>query len=689
MDFFAQIDPEDSALGGKACSLARLRVQGLRTPEAFVLRDELFRALRVGGPELPAGLDEAGLDALDAAGAALDAAPFPPGFTEALSARLAATGAARFSVRSSFAGEDEPTALSAGVYQSQVDVAAAEVTQAVRTVLRSALSPAALAYAHAHHRSLAAPPVAVLIHPFCEGSASGVAAFDPGTAGGPLVVAQQGVPSEAAVQTIERTVLHLTTHVGPSEIEWVARGDEVTFLQLRPYRAPTPAPPWPGFAELPPGESPATWRWDAAHNPLPLSPAQQGLVELVDARCQIGIRQRTLGGYLFWAPGGPAPTRRLTAEAARSAFDVLHGEADAKAAALGPEPALEDALALFLFVYDSLFGAIQPAARRGRQALDSFLAKNRPEARSLIPVLLAEVPSLATLRRHRAQQLAAASTDTARASARAAYIALFGNEAPVWDVAVPTHEEVPERLSTDGTFTAAPPYPRWQQTAHEIRTTLPKSVHAAWDQILATARHCMALGEDDDWLYARIQSVVRRALLTLGRRLTAAGALAAPDDIFFLPLALSRALAIGATPPADLRAQAAAGKASAQAALATPPPVAGLRPFGSHSRPVLRGFGTGGRAVGRVTLHVPQRSGALPSDAVLVAPTLLPTALPLVAARALVIDTGGPLDHVAAQARERGLPAVVGVKDASRVLREGELVMVDADLGVVIRLSSD
>src|SRR5262249_56914582 len=102
-----------------------------------------------------------------------------------------------------------------------------------------------------------------------------------------------------------------------------SRGDSVTFLQLRPYQPPPPAAPWPGWSELPPGEDARAWRWDAAHNPLPLSDAQEGLVALVEARCRVGFRQRVLGRYLFWAPGGQAPTRVLAAAEPSTAFHDL------------------------------------------------------------------------------------------------------------------------------------------------------------------------------------------------------------------------------------------------------------------------------------------------------------------------------------------------------------------------------
>ena len=71
----------------------------------------------------------------------------------------------------------------------------------------------------------------------------------------------------------------------------------------------------------------------------------------------------------------------------------------------------------------------------------------------------------------------------------------------------------------------------------------------------------------------------------------------------------------------------------------------------------------------------------------LVARTLLPTELPLLAPAAIVVETGGALDHVAAQARERGIPAVVGAAGACRALRDGDQVLVDADAGLVVRLA--
>jgi rifampicin phosphotransferase len=52
-------------------------------------------------------------------------------------------------------------------------------------------------------------------------------------------------------------------------------------------------------------------------------------------------------------------------------------------------------------------------------------------------------------------------------------------------------------------------------------------------------------------------------------------------------------------------------------------------------------------------------------------------------AAALVTDTGSAYSHSAVVAREYALPAVVGVGNATTVLRDGMLVEVDGDRGVV------
>lgn len=713
-----------ASIGGKARSLARLAAAGLTVPPAFAVDDALFRALfqALSRTDLPTRLNGPSLAALDRAAAALRAAPSPEGFAEELSAELTRVGASRWAVRSSCGAEDDPAGLGAGVFASLVDVPTAEVPAAIRTVLASALAAGAAAYALAHGGVIAASPVAVLVHPFVAGTATGIAASAPD--GEMLLQPTHGTLSPSTRAALEAALVGLVARQGPSEVEWVSDGDALTFLQLRPFRPKVTPAPWPGVAELPalrfatppgptgrPAETAPAWRWDAAHNPLPLSPAQAGLVALVEAQGVPGLQQAIAGGYLFYAVDPAAPLALSPAEA-RPAFDALSAELDQTLTTLGARPDLEAALAAYVAATVRLFGAIAPAARRARALLDDLLRFNLPEARARIPAVLADVPCVAQERRRLAAAIAQATDPDARRAAMAAYLARFGDESPAWDVAVPTYAEAPAALEAGLKAPAAPakgPDPvtpdvvPWQQAQAAVFGQLPRMARRAWKDAVPLARDAVAIGEDDDHLFARLQAVVRRALLAVGARLVAAGLLDDAADVFLLPLdgvrRLVRAFPVAAnTGPDDLRTIVRAARVRWEAQRKSPPPL------GPHVDGPVRGYGTGGRAIGRVvdtTEYLAQRvaadsasSASLDAsawgvtDAVLVATTLLPTELPLLAPAAIVVETGGPLDHVAAQARERGLPAVVGAAGATARLLPGTLVLVDADAGVVIPLDT-
>ena len=50
---------------------------------------------------------------------------------------------------------------------------------------------------------------------------------------------------------------------------------------------------------------------------------------------------------------------------------------------------------------------------------------------------------------------------------------------------------------------------------------------------------------------------------------------------------------------------------------------------------------------------------------------------------AIVADEGGIVSHAAITARELKKPCVIGTKFATQILRDGDLVEVDADNGIV------
>jgi|GEM_PF-2929646 len=71
-------------------------------------------------------------------------------------------------------------------------------------------------------------------------------------------------------------------------------------------------------------------------------------------------------------------------------------------------------------------------------------------------------------------------------------------------------------------------------------------------------------------------------------------------------------------------------------------------------------------------------------DEILVAPETMPDIMPAIRkAKAIVTDEGGSLSHASIVSRELGIPCVIGTKIATKVLRDGQMVEVDADKGVV------
>lgn len=92
-----------------------------------------------------------------------------------------------------------------------------------------------------------------------------------------------------------------------------------------------------------------------------------------------------------------------------------------------------------------------------------------------------------------------------------------------------------------------------------------------------------------------------------------------------------------------------------------------------------------GRASGAVrVLRSPAEGARLQAGEVLVAPMTSPDWVPTMRrAAAIVTDSGGMTCHSAIVSRELHIPAIVGARDATKVLRDGEVVTVDGGRGRV------
>ena len=239
--------------------------------------------------------------------------------------------------------------------------------------------------------------------------------------------------------------------------------------------------------------------------------------------------------------------------------------------------------------------------------------------------------------------------------------------------------------------------------ARERLVGFPEAVQAQFELLLDAARQGIVLQEDHNyWIDTHVIYEVRRVVLELGRRLAANGGLESPEDVFHLRVEELDDLS------ADLRAIVAERLAEMEAFshVASPPVIGSLPPgappddpisravikmFGGHPREsatpdVFYGMpGSPGVARGRVrVLRTLAEGEALEHGEILVAETTAPPWTPLFArAAAIVTDAGGILSHCAVVAREYSIPAVVGTKRATAVLRDGQLIEVDGTNGSV------
>jgi rifampicin phosphotransferase len=140
------------ALGGKGASLDRLGKLGFRVPPGFCLTTAAFRA------EPDPAVDAALADAVARLVTEVAGAGFEP----------------RFAVRSSALGEDGSAASYAGLHETELDVAPAEIAGAVRRCWASLWSPAATAYRQRRNLDTADDAMAVVVQALVPAEASAV-----------------------------------------------------------------------------------------------------------------------------------------------------------------------------------------------------------------------------------------------------------------------------------------------------------------------------------------------------------------------------------------------------------------------------------------------------------------------------------------------------------------------------------
>lgn len=195
--------------------------------------------------------------------------------------------------------------------------------------------------------------------------------------------------------------------------------------------------------------------------------------------------------------------------------------------------------------------------------------------------------------------------------------------------------------------------------------------------------------------WARACRAFRPPIVEIGRRLAGRGALERTEDVFFLRLEELRRFA-DLDPASTKRAVAARqeeyerlkGFRLPEGVFELPTQLLPAEPEAEGRVGQLAGLGVSpGTARGPARVLRDAAAAAelevQPGD-ILVLPVFDAPMGPLfVPAGGIVVETGGMLSHAAIVAREYGIPAVVGAKAATQVIRDGDIVTVDGDSGVV------
>jgi phosphohistidine swiveling domain-containing protein len=192
----------------------------------------------------------------------------------------------------------------------------------------------------------------------------------------------------------------------------------------------------------------------------------------------------------------------------------------------------------------------------------------------------------------------------------------------------------------------------------------------------------------------KLLTAMRKMLIELGKRLKEKNILKNEDDIFFLRYEEIMPVVKG-NADFDIHHVITARRAKYDKNCSVTPPDTVFGKFDpdnyvpdtidEHARE-LKGLGVSpGTATGtaRVILRADTDEQLL-ADEILVAPFTDPGWTPyFVPASAIVMDEGGIISHGSIVAREFGIPAVVNVGNATKIIKTGQKIYVDGDQGVV------
>ncbi|GII54153.1 hypothetical protein Pth03_25420 [Planotetraspora thailandica] len=656
-------------------------------------------------------------------------------------------GGGRFAVRSSAAAEDLAAASYAGLYETFLNVAPANVADAVRRCRASAHAERVTAYRHQQ----ADKSVAVLVQRMIDADAAGVAfTANPltGAHDETVITAVQGLGealvSGAAVGaewTVRQGRAELTTKTdgilnpdqvvevaelaqrvqerlgGPQDIEWAIEAGRLYLLQARPMTALPAAVTWD-----PPGSG--LWLRNFRVGewlPDPVTPLfADWLLKRIDEGFTTAIHDTAGAAVPFtyavvngWYYTRPTPSfSALPGALIKSHGRLLPFMVNALIRP-GRNPAAADHALLdrlYRHWQQELLPAYrhmadqQPASEASLADLAALVDKvGRMAGRHLWYLAVVggaawkmEACLTRFMERHQLGPvnsqilLRGLTRGHRRVPAHAVhsldwYHPIAGETMPLDTGSTRQDELLGERLAAE-------------RTCHDLLADQPR-LHSAFTAMLETTQRYAVIREEQARELTLGWPLLRLCIHRIGEALAASGVIDDPAEVFFLTRAeVEQSEERGSLARQRHTEWDMQRRLAAPLAIGTPPPLIGRhleRALGlsraSRTESVLSGQpASAGRATGPVRLV--QGPGdfenVTPGD-VLVARATAPAWTPLFARVAAVVTDGGTLAaHASLIAREYGIPAVVATGDATLRLREGQIVTVDGTRGIVELLQS-
>jgi pyruvate,water dikinase len=210
-------------------------------------------------------------------------------------------------------------------------------------------------------------------------------------------------------------------------------------------------------------------------------------------------------------------------------------------------------------------------------------------------------------------------------------------------------------------------------------------------QQITAARIAAGMREYPKFDIVHILALARKIVLEVGREYVEEGLLDQPEDIFFLHLGDIKSKQGLRAAVRENRADYAKEMARTsipRIVLNTGETYYSAQKIDPNSK-VLQGMPLSpGSYEGQIRVVFDPNNSRLQEGEIMVTESTNPAWTPLfITAKGLIMEYGGPVSHGGIVAREYGIPAVVGISSATKVLQDGQRVRINGETGTVEILS--